>query len=309
MNILVVPSNREESIYKFIEHWDTCKDWDKLIVVEDNPKKTFNLNDEIAHFSWEEIQDDLKENSWIISKKDSAIRSYGFLKAYQLGAEYIFTLDDDCYQHQLPFCKMHIDNLKVKKWNQILEFHTRGIPYKNLGELEIGANMGLWSGWPDQDAIHALSQPIYPYLPSIVQQIVPNGQYFPMCGMNLCFRAKYASLFYFPLMGLDSPYNRFDDIWCGIIVKKIFDHLKINVSYGYPYINHQKASNPFVNLKKEAPGIEVNEIFWEKIDNIKLSYHTPQTCMKNLGTCLQKDDDEYLSKLGKAIEIWSNYFV
>ena len=41
-------------------------------------------------------------------------------------------------------------------------------------------------------------------------------------------------------------------------MKVICDHLSLGVKTGLPYIWHSKASNPFVNLKKEYKGI-----FWQ----------------------------------------------
>ena len=42
-------------------------------------------------------------------------------------------------------------------------------------------------------------------------------------------------------------------------VQVICDHLGLGVKTGKPYIWHSKASNPFVNLKKEFHGI-----FWQE---------------------------------------------
>ena len=65
-------------------------------------------------------------------------------------------------------------------------------------------------------------------------------------------------------------FDRFGDIWAGILMKKVADSLGYSVSTGMPYIRHERASNPFTNLKKEANGIEVNEHFWEFVDNVNL---------------------------------------
>ena len=43
-------------------------------------------------------------------------------------------------------------------------------------------------------------------------------------------------------------------------VQVICDHLGLGVKTGKPYIWHSKASNPFVNLKKEFKGI-----FWQEV--------------------------------------------
>lgn len=44
-----------------------------------------------------------------------------------------------------------------------------------------------------------------------------------------------------------------------MVLQVICDHLGLGVKTGLPYIWHSKASNPFVNLKKEYKGI-----FWQE---------------------------------------------
>jgi hypothetical protein len=307
---LVVPTIREECIVKFLDLWNKFQ-FDEIIVIEDNPEKTFQLG-YVHHFSWEDIEADLGENSWIISRRDSAIRSYGFYKAYQMNGSNnnIFTLDDDCLPHDANFVKGHLNNLHyTKKWTEsVTGFRTRGLPYQNFGTMKnVGFSMGLWTGVPDLDAINMLTN----HTPELVlpkTRVASIGQYFPFCGMNFAFKREMTPLTYFPLMGKDSPFGRFDDIWFGVICKKICDHLNIAITIGEPYIYHSKASNAFDNLIKEAPGIKFNETFWNHIDNIKLYGNSPAYCMAEVGRHLEVEKDEYLKKLGKAMIVWSSLF-
>jgi reversibly glycosylated polypeptide/UDP-arabinopyranose mutase len=110
---------------------------------------------------------------------------------------------------------------------------------------------------------------------------------------------------YFPLMGEGQPYNRYDDIWCGWIFQKVFEHLRLYWSIGEPFIEHTRASDVFVNLVKEAKGYKMNETLWETINNINLSGTTPSECMSHIGNALLSNKDSYLSKLGEAINIWT----
>jgi reversibly glycosylated polypeptide/UDP-arabinopyranose mutase len=312
LNALIVPSIREFNVLEFLNSWDNIDL--ELFVVEDNPTKQFRLLNENNHFSWTEIQKILGDDAWIISRRDSAIRSFGFLMAYRSGAEYIYTLDDDC----LPtnpvdyFIKEHQDALHGNsRWTE--SYHgkrTRGIPYRNKGHLKnVVLNMGLWEGHPDLDSVQTLNGDADTWEhESHKTKIMPAGQYFPMCGMNLCFKRELTPLMYFPLMGEGYDYRRFDDIWCGIIMKKVCDHLGLLVTCGPPYIIHNKASDPFVNLVKEAPGIAANERFWEIIDNIQLRGENCIECMSEIGEGLKTNDDHYLKKLGQAIVVWSHLF-
>ncbi len=81
-----------------------------------------------------------------------------------------------------------------------------------------------------------------------------------MCGMNLCFdRELIGPAMYFGLMGEGQPIGRYDDMWAGWCTKVICDHLGVGCKTGLPYVWHSKASNPFVNLRKEYKGI-----FWQE---------------------------------------------
>lgn len=61
--IIVVPTIRENSISRFIDEWSNeffnSKKFNvTLMIIEDNPKKTFSINNKknkIIHYSWEEI--------------------------------------------------------------------------------------------------------------------------------------------------------------------------------------------------------------------------------------------------------------
>ena len=61
-------------------------------------------------WSWAEIDTELPQ-PWIISRSDSGIRAFGFWKAWQLGAETIFTLDDDCHPADDDLVAGHLRNL------------------------------------------------------------------------------------------------------------------------------------------------------------------------------------------------------
>lgn len=311
MNVLVVPTIRE-SVVEFLNSWDSIEPWDSIIIVEDNPEKTI-FTDCKHHYSWKEIDEDLGDDSWIISRRDSAIRSYGFLKAYQMGAEQIFTLDDDCFPIEPGnYIRKHLKNLyETPRWTQTAGCRTRGIPYDNLGTLpNVVISVGLWEGVPDFDSVQMLSNDVREFTPPSGTRIIPKDQYFPLCGMNFAFQKKATPLCFFPLMGEGRPYRRFDDIWFGIIAKKICDHLGWHISVGEPHIHHSKASNKFKNLEREAPGIVANESFWNLIDNYgnQLSSNKAEGCMFEIGTMMSESESKYIQELGRAIVVWSGLF-
>src|SRR4030043_72838 len=112
---IVIPTIRDLS---FLKSWkDEFRDC-KLMIIEDRAKKTINIPSvpakQILHFCWEDIRKDFTKDEWIFSRKNAGIRSYGFWKAYKLGADVIITLDDDCYPVERDLVQKHLDNLQFK---------------------------------------------------------------------------------------------------------------------------------------------------------------------------------------------------
>jgi hypothetical protein len=89
--------------------------------------------------------------------------------------------------------------------------------------------------------------------------------------MNLAFKSFAAPLFYFPRMGEGSPYDRYEDIWCGYVAQRIGRELGYAFTVGQPWVDHNRASDPFKNTIKEASGLEPNEVFWQILDGIDIS--------------------------------------
>lgn len=320
---LVVPSIRKESFERFQEEWGRVGLFDKvdLILVEDNPCKTFDAPKAVEHVSWSEI--DKHRWSWIIPRRSDTVRSFGYWLAWDRQYKFLMTLDDDCYPskdaefHDLPGFHRSMLEGRTKWFNTLNSVRPRGVPYYNIGTREVHVNHGIWQGVLDFDAPQQLVNPVkeaYTY----DNRIVPHGVYFPFCGMNWMCRREAIPLMYHLMMGRKwnlrpLPFDRFGDIWCGIIMKKICDHLRWSVSTGTPYIHHDRASNPFTNLKKEANGIEVNEWFWEKIDAVELTGKTAPECYAEIGRAVQSigsgtDNEIYWRDLGSSMVTWAELF-
>lgn len=335
---LVVPTIRENCIKDFVSRWEAIglfKHVD-LIIMEDNPARTFKLDIDCTHLCWEDIEDSLRHVSWIVPRRSDTVRSFAYWYAWKRGYEYILTLDDDCYPtgpadgleySGEAFVNEHLKYLndRTKWFNTLNSVKPRGIPFFNAGKLRnTMVNHGLWTNVIDYDAPFQLANPI-PEEFSYDNRIVPAGMFFPMCGMNVMWRSEVTVLMYHLLMGqvmtdtakktlFKLQFDRFGDIWCGIFMKKIIDGFGFTVSTGMPYIRHERASNPFTNLKKEANGIEVNEKLWEHVDKFvvdpqlgfnenyrKLGYH-----MKEFSDYPEHAD--YFSELGMAMVNWANLF-
>jgi reversibly glycosylated polypeptide/UDP-arabinopyranose mutase len=319
---VVIPTIRS---LDFLEEWGgeflNCT----LILVEDH--KTRELSDpvgkfkKIHHYSWEDILRDFGEEEWIFSRKNAGIRSYGFWKAYQLGADAIVTLDDDCYPVDRGFIGLHLKNLDTMApsgWFPTFPHpdfcFTRGFPYSVRGKYETVISHGLWSNKIDLDGKTQLKNPdinLASYPPLL--QFIPKDSYFPMCSMNLAFKRVATPLMYFPLMGFDPEgnnwgFDRFDDIWAGIFAKKICDHLGLSVINGSPFVEHRKASDPKINRDKEKTGIVINETIWKAVAAVSLTQKTPALCYLELACQVNLPSDKYFFKLRQAMQIWARLF-
>jgi hypothetical protein len=310
---LVVASNRPECFARFAAAWQGAGGWDRLILVEDGPTKTFPPVGQTDHYAWDDVERIVGPVHGIFSRRDSAIKAFGFMAAYWLGADMILTLDDDCYPHpgQTALVAGHRAAMVHPVWvESVPGRRTRGLPYRNRGRLpDVVANVGLWSGVADDDAACALVNDPGPFTPPAGTVVVPHGQFVPVCGMNLAFARKAAPLFYFPKMGAGSPYRRFDDIWGGIIAKRVMDHLGWRMSVGEPFIVHARASDPFKNLVAEAPGVGLNETFWEAVAAAPLTATHPVAAVAELGVRLAESSEPYTASVGAALQTWTDLFM
>ena len=320
---LVIPTIRD---LVFLKKWkDEFKNC-HLIVVEDGGMENVNVPNKnflsITHFNWKDIDHDLGKNSWIIPRRNAGIRNYGFWKAYEMGADIILTLDDDCYPDGDKLVEGHVNNLNRKssgKWFATYPnadwMNTRGVPYEIRNKYPVMISHGLWSGALDLDAKTEIKLPKLlteqKYPP--ITQFIPKDYYYPMCSMNLAFRKEITPIIFFPMMGEDPNglswgYDRYDDIWAGIFSKKIMDHLNLSVVNGSPFIDHRKASKVTHNHKKELSGMITNEKIWKMVDNVELSAKTPKACYIELAGKIKFPNEKYFKRLREAMVIWANLF-
>jgi hypothetical protein len=321
--VVVVPTIREDSIKQFLQAWADELRACTLIIVEDNAERTFKIGGgagglQIEHYCHQDIDRDLGKEAWIIPRKTDCVRSYGYFKAWQKSPDMMITLDDDCYpeqkiEGQSGFVDAHWSRLnnpgQTNAWMSTLDgIIPRGVPYyKTSRELPCVLNHGLWSSVPDFDAPTQLLHSRYPRELSWTDRTIPVGTYFPMCGMNVAIRPEAIVAFYFLLMGRGYDYDRFGDIWSGVILKRIADHLGYCINSGSPAIKHLRASSVWANLRKEAPGLELNESLWTAVDRVRLTGSSFRQCYREIASNLGLDG-AYWENLRKAMLAWTELF-
>ena len=324
MNIyIVIPTIRT---LDFLKDWRGEFEDCHLIVVEDHKEKEIQTPTKgflsIDHYTWNDIRNDFGADEWIFPRQNAGIRSYGFWKAHQKGADVIITLDDDCFPVEKGFVQKHLDNLASKapsRWFATFPhpdyMYTRGFPYGVRSKYRVGISHGLWSNKMDMDAktqlrVGAVNVAAYPPL----REFVPFGYFFPMSSMNLAFTREVIPLMHFPLMGRDPQggawgFDRYDDIWAGIFAKKILDHLGIAVVNGSPFVEHKKASDPHRNLEKEETGVKENELLWAVVHQTPVSSSNVIACYEELVQRAKLPKTRYFRSLVSAMQTWIQLFV
>jgi Reversibly glycosylated polypeptide len=285
-----------------------------ILVVEDAPEQTFSVAGEtVRHLAWCDIDSELGESAWIIPRNTGCVRSFGCWVAAQMDADMIVALDDDVRPHpdHPGFLDAHWARLQRSSdpaWTSTLAFAgPRGHPYFALDrELPVVLNHGLWSGVPDFDAATQLVSSRLEVPGEWLDQTIARGRYFPMCSMNIAWRPEFTPAMYFLLMGPDYPFDRFGDIWGGILAKRVADHLGFAVNSGSPAILHERASNVFTNLQKESRGLAMNETFWRAVDSVVLTSESVAGCYAQLAERLPLEGD--FVAIRKAMQAWAELF-
>ncbi|PYR92506.1 MAG: hypothetical protein DMF84_13455 [Acidobacteria bacterium] len=279
---ICVPTVGEQATRNFFDAWRPC--WQaqrpglciRVFVHEDNQTKTLDSSLwrglEVTYTAQDDIARQLSGREWIIPKGSGACRCFPMYLAWKAGCDYIVTLDYDCYpepEHGGRYLSAHLESFTRDRWFRTIDGdEARGIPYERLGKLGVRINHGLWSDVPDLDGPTSLMRMREPRRVSLRSghEVVPPGMAFPLCAMNVCYHRSVIPAAYNLLMGLDTAgFDRFDDIWSGILLKRILDYKGWYVTTGEPFVRHVKRSNAFTNLRKEALGIQVHEYLWEYI--------------------------------------------
>ena len=257
MIAVVVPTIRQAQYEQFLQAWEPLfrKHDVRVYKVEDGDTPIVN---------GETVREVMGDYTDLIYNFNDGVRNLGFAAAYRDGANIIITLDDDTAPHG-DTIQDHI-NVLAKKYpttwiNTANEVYMRGFPYGIREQSECVLSHGVWEGVADFDASTqlVLGSPKLTYK----QMVIPKGVLFPMCIMNVAFSRKMTPFMYQAPMGKTIGLDRFADIWGGIEAKKDIDANGWCAVTGYATVRHERASNPFANLIKEARGISFNEKYGE----------------------------------------------
>jgi len=305
---VVIPTIRSEDFFRgFLENWKDEFGGCNIIIIEDRQVKILDslvkdysnrYNFTYQIYDWTDIDQDLKDDSWIICRQTDVVRNYGYLKAYHNNPLFILTLDDDVKPADKNYIIKHYDNLFNKRakdnyFSTMPQNNVRGSEvFENNGEIVI-SHSG-WVGQPDYSAKEqTLTMSSVSYKADkqdFYDGVIPRYNYYSMCGMALAWKPEYTHLMYFPMQGMkDWGIDRCGDIWAGFYSKIFLERIGRYVYSGSPFVHHDRASNVWSSLYKE----EDSDIKGRAFINWAIAGEKDK---------ILKD---YLTKLEKALKIWN----
>lgn len=253
---VVVPTIRDECLQTFVTGWADLFDKHdvELIIVRDG---------EVPSILGRVY--DLSEFNELIFNKNDGVRNMGFayIAKYLPDITTIITLDDDTLPIGDPI-QDHLDALNKRfpiSWMSTASEYMRGVPYWIRDQSECVVSLGLWEGVKDWDGPTQLV--LGNKNVTFYKGHIPKGVYFNLCGMNIAFKRKMLPYMYYAPMGYRVGMDRFGDIWLGIHLRRICDDNDWSIATGYSGVRHERASNVFKNIQKEALGLELNEHYFE----------------------------------------------
>lgn len=261
---IVVPTIRlKESMPNFIDKWQELFDKHHitLITVVDGDKPYILYNGNKIYPPKHIVK--------LVGNYTAAVCNYGYWYLSKLKwIKYVIQLNDDVIPVGDPI-QNHIDQLNRRvpiSWmSNTLNAYMRGFPYEIRNEAPVMLSHGNWLGMPDLDAPTQLNWDGRKV--EFYKGVIPKGALFPMSGMNVAFRIEALPYMFFAPVGDYKGAERFDDIWCGIEMKKEFDKLGWACVTGYSEVFHDRASNVYKSLEREAIGIKKNEEYWKGIED------------------------------------------
>ena len=287
-------------------------------------------------------------HSSVIPRRSHAETSFGLLWMWKNREfKHGFFIDDDTLPHpNFDFFGQHMGNLDFngkinemssdKNWVNVLfknfskhKLYPRGYPYscteektsqKEVEAKNIVVSQGLWTNVPDLDAVRILMDgDLNGQAKTRLSEsdfddsfIVKKGNYLTICSMNLAFKREIIPAFYqLPMDDNMWKIGRFDDIWSGILLKKICDVLGFQIVSGGPLCIHNKAPrSTFKDIKSELAGIEINEYFYKIVNEVRIKSSTFSEAYREIVSLMLEKDlskepgAEFVKFVAEKMRIW-----
>jgi hypothetical protein len=246
----------------------------------------------------------------VVPRRSHAETSFGLLRMLEdPSLKYGVFIDDDTSPIAgQDYFGTHLANLQVTgkhlevstgPWVDVLRAGStlatvppRGFPFgvspaspqeRQVEVKRVVCSQGLWTQTPDFDAVRILAvggPRVRDGIPGVEGKgsnfartfAAPIGSPITICSMNLAFVRDIIPAFYqFPMDDNQWGVGRFDDIWSGLVLKRVADSFGWHTLHGLPLCRHAKAGrNVFRDLSLEAAGLHLNEVMADILAKVEV---------------------------------------
>lgn len=254
-------------------------------------------------------------------------RYFGYLISRK---KYIISVDDDCIPARdakgalVDIVAQHITNLATPAtpffFNTLYDPYrkgadfVRGYPFSMRSGVECGLSCGLWLNLADYDAPTQALKPEQKnsrYVDAVLT--VPAGALMPVSGINMAFNRELVGPALLPALRLAGEgklrWETVEDIWSGMCVKVICDHLGLGVKSGLPYVWRKERGNAIDSLKKEWEGVKLMEEVVPFFQSVRLqrSAVTAEDCVVEMAKTVKEQlgqADPMFARAAEAMVEW-----
>jgi Reversibly glycosylated polypeptide len=270
-------------------------------------------------------------------------RNIGMVRAYELGAHSILTVDDDNYLLEPDLLKHHLmvgerrtlrsfqssagwfDPCQFLRVKPDVRYFHRGFPMSERANApgvvtessrtgKVITNVGLWLGDPDVDAWTRMT------LPLEAVEWTQEENFTLAAGTWSPFNSQQTTIAreLLPAYFLSPHAGRYDDIWGSFIVHRLAGHFGDMIGYGHPIVNHlQKRSlnSLWRDLDDERMGVLLTDEFVKMLRAVQFTAESYAAAYIQLADALdeqinahaglKESQSEFLREYIRGMRMWT----
>nr|XP_017226647.1 PREDICTED: probable UDP-arabinopyranose mutase 5 isoform X2 [Daucus carota subsp. sativus] len=235
-------------------------------------------------------------------------RYFGYLVSKR---KFIVSIDDDCVPAKddmgnlIDAVSQHVQNLETPAtpffFNTLYDPYrkgadfVRGYPFSLRSGVTCALSCGLWLNLADYDAPTQALKPTERnsrYVDAVLT--VPVKAMMPVSGINIGFNRELVGPALLPALKLEQEgkvrWETVEDLWCGMCVKVVSDHMGIGVKTGLPYVWRNERGDAVASLKKEWEGVKLMEDIVPFFQSLRFSEAavTAEECVIELAAAVKE---------------------
>ncbi|KAK1400569.1 UDP-arabinopyranose mutase [Heracleum sosnowskyi] len=235
-------------------------------------------------------------------------RYFGYLVSKK---KYVVSIDDDCVPAKddmgnlIDAVSQHVQNLDTPAtpffFNTLYDPYrkgadfVRGYPFSLRTGVTCALSCGLWLNLADYDAPTQALKPDQRnsrYVDAVLT--VPLRAMMPVSGINIGFNREVMGPALLPALKLEQEgkvrWETVEDLWSGMCVKVVSDHMGMGVKTGLPYVWRNERGDAIASLKKEWEGVKLMEDIVPFFQSLRFSESavTAEECMIELAAAVKE---------------------